>query len=352
MWSLLLLASGGARATTEASGLTLDLARTGAQITQTEAPVVTLTASNRGTATANGVLVTGSFRAYALNVPPGVVITLESGCNGASVTELASAAGIYESVEWPIGTLAAGESTVCGLRLRALPTAPRGGASFVASIGSAYPEQRSGFVFALSPTTYVRDLELTIRSPAELLPAGSSTHVDVVLTNHGPMDVPERSGEYVLSEGFPLDVGDDSRGVRFVIVNDGDPDCAAGLADEVDGVGLFDYQLAIVFKPVLAGTSRTCTLLVTARAGAFGEETLRFATHSNYAGEIDPNPRNDSAILTLQHTPEPTAVPVLSLRSLIALVAIVWWLGSPTRSSLIRSHPARSQCESTIPGCS
>ena len=125
---LLFVAGNCARAQSVATDLAIGLARTGEQITQTEAPVVALTAHNRGPVAAGNVVVTAMLKSFALNVSTGVVITVESGCTGASVSEITIGTTTYERVSWPVGALAAGESKACDLRPRARPAAPRTGA--------------------------------------------------------------------------------------------------------------------------------------------------------------------------------------------------------------------------------
>ena len=178
-----------------------------------------------------------------------------------------------------------------------------------------------GLAFGISPVTYVRDLELTIRSPSGLFPAGSVGAVDLSFTNHGPDNDPTTTKEITVSDPFLVSFGDDPRGVRFALASTEDSDCTVS-ADDIDG-SINQRTLQIDFQPVVAGTTRTCTLMVRALAGAVGRSTLRFVALGNHPGEVDPVPGNNSAFMLLQHDVDAVAVPALSLRLLVVTTLLL-----------------------------
>jgi hypothetical protein len=180
---------------------------------------------------------------------------------------------------------------------------------------------RATFSFGLSPITYVRDLGLSIVAPTGLFPVGSVGPVDFVLANNGPDTDPGTFDEITVSDPFLLSFGDDPRGVRFALAVTNDPDCTVA-ADDIEGV-IYQRTLQVDFRPVAAGTSRTCSLVVTALPGAVGVSSLRFTARSNHPGEIDPNPGNNSAVMSLQHTAAPASIPALSPLAMLLLASVL-----------------------------
>lgn len=338
---LAVIASFNVCAQVVSTDLGVEVSRTGEQVTQTEVPVITLTASNLGPNTASAVQVTTTLYDVAIHRSLAANIVVDPGCSAIVQSETDNGVHLVTSIRWSIGTLGIGQTQTCQFRLQAQPSAVRSGIQLCTQIASAGVNDSFGNnnlvcqLFYLSAITFNRDLELKIRSPAGLFPADSTGTIDFVLTNHGPSGTdPDGYNEIVVSDPYLVSFGDDQRGVRFDLATTGDSDCIV-TANDIDGV-VYQRTLQIAFLPLSSSGSRTCTMQVSALPGAVGLSTLRFRALSNHPGEVDPVQSNNSAFVVLQHTFLPTSVPAASLESVVLLVLLMLGIGTLAVASRAR----------------
>ncbi len=310
--------------------LSVSATRTGAQITQTETPIVRLQVANLGPSAAPSVVASADFYDVAVGRSLAAVIEVLPGCAAVVEPERMSGAFLVTTVRWPVGGMAAGELRTCEVRIRAIPTAARSGVQFFGRVGDlgvvdvASGNNTVALLFGLSPVTYVRDLHLSIVSPAGLFPAGSVGLVDLALRNVGPANDPDGLDEITVSDSYLVTLGDDLRGARFALSATADADCTVTAVD-IDGLAN-QRLLQVDFRATAAGAIRTCTLGVVALPGAVGQSVLRFTALGNHPGEVDPVPANNSAFMRLQHTADsiPSLSPVgLALFALTILAAAI-----------------------------
>lgn len=158
---------------------------------------------------------------------------------------------------------------------------------------SANNQVRLGVFGALDD--YIRDMDLSIRSPTGVLAPGTSHLFDVTLTNRGPGPEGVRPGEIAYSQRYEagLQAVD-----RFGFSETGDPDCRYRVTDL--GGDTFSRSSELVFEPLPPGTSRTCTMRVHVLSGASGVRTLEFYNWAEGHGVFDENLANNRARLILQ----------------------------------------------------
>jgi hypothetical protein len=268
----------------------------GGSITQTRTQRLTIVAQNLGTtsvASAYVELFVGSDASARLTASTGPECAL-------------SVAGPpLNGARWNLPALAAGETRQCILTLRALPIPPGTSGIIRARIGSTsnidpVPTNDSGppYDVYVSPVDYIRDMALSIRSPAGILRPGIPYSVDFTLTNFGPgLEGDPNFTQDIYSQTYLVGPGS---GEFFAFAYDGDPDCRY-LVEDV-GSGTFARTSIITFGPLAPGQSRTCTLLLAVLPGATGTRRLPFWNYAELPGVFDERLENNIADLTLQYS--------------------------------------------------
>lgn len=271
---------------------------TGGSITQTRPQRMTIDARNLGPGEANDVTVT-------FLSGPSASPYLSASAIGCTLDR---AAPPLDGVRWVLGTLPVGALRRCIVDLRAIDAVPGAGSfgdSVVLRIAAAANidpnpgnNNRVGVVIYGSRVDYIRDMALSIRSPPQVLVPGGAYEADFTFANLGPGDEGDpTNAQLAYSDGYL--VGPESNEF-FGLAGTGDPDCTLGAAD----IGSLRYS-DIRFGPLPPGTSRTCTLRVTIRAGAVGTRVLGWYNWAEGSGIFDTNLANNRAQLVLQFPPAP-----------------------------------------------
>lgn len=202
-----------------------------------------------------------------------------------------------------VGPLAVGESRECAVDFRPADAAP---AIFSVPLTatamamtntdpvSANNQVRLGAIGARDD--YIRDMDLSIRSPTGVMAPGTSHLFDVTLTNRGPgpEGVP---GDRQIAYSQRYEVGPLSVD-RFGFSETGDPDCGYRVTDI--GSGTFSRVSELVFGALPPGSSRTCTMRVHVLSGASGVRVLEFYNWAEDNGVYDERLANNRAQLILQ----------------------------------------------------
>jgi hypothetical protein len=151
----------------------------------------------------------------------------------------------------------------------------------------------------VSPVDYIRDMALSIRSPAGILRPGVVYNVDFTLANLGPgLEGDPNFTQNIYSQTYLVGPGS---GEFFAFAYDGDPDCRY-LVEDV-GSETFARTSIITFGPLAPGQSRTCTLLLAVLPGATGTRRLPFWNYAELPGVFDERLDNNIADLVLQYSP-------------------------------------------------
>ena len=288
----------------------------GTEVTQTQSPILSITAINRGPSPSFGVEATVAYQ----NPAPGtILVMIDPSCSGSSGADVAG----LRVVRVQLGDLAVGESRACRVNLRATALTPRGGTTVVVRLASpTTPDPSSGdnsesFELGYWADDVEQDISLTVSGVPGLLPPGSAANVDFVLANHGPESEPGTFRQIVVSEDF---LYGDLSGNQWTLVSTGDPDCIFSIAD-LGGPNGGTRSVQLSFLPVAAGTSRVCTLAVGAFAGARGSLRVRFTALNNAPGSLDSNLANNSSDFLLQFSI--LGVPAMSPVGTVVLVGAV-----------------------------
>jgi hypothetical protein len=294
-------------------------------VTRTRAVEFRFSARNFGTVPYDTVLV--RFRIDDEEVQPS---TLAVQAGGDCSLQIPSA-DIYQ---WQIERILPGQLRNCSLTLRTRPSGARvaGGGSLLATIPSDLVSSfRAIRYFTYASFDVVRDMTLRAAMRPGLLPPGAVTTVDFTLTNNGPDSYlpPENTSDSAGSTEQFLFLNDGG-GERFrfgtlaVLGQPDDPDCLLfrdGPSGPTGSLG--PYQ--ILYRPVPAGASTTCTLALAALDGAVGRRDLRFFVPWKGPGIFDPDLSNNFADVRLQFTPD--IVPANTRGGLAILIALVVALG-------------------------
>lgn len=272
---------------------------TGGSITQTRSQRLTIDARNLGVVEAGDVVVEffGGPSASPYLMATGFGCTLDR------------AAPPITGVRWLLGALPAGSIRRCVVELRSIDAVPGsgayGGAIALRIIAATNNDpnsanDRAAVVIYGSRVDYIRDMALSIESPNQVLVPGGAYDVDFTFANLGPGDEGDpTNAQLAYSDGYL--VGPESNEF-FGLAGTGDPDCTLGAAD----IGSLRYS-DIRFGPLPPGTSRTCTLRVTVRAGAVGTRVLGWYNWAEGSGIFDTNLANNRAQLVLQFPPAPVS---------------------------------------------
>jgi len=178
---------------------------------------------------------------------------------------------------------------------------------------------------------YVRDMDLSIRSPVGLLSPGTSHLFDVTLTNQGPgQEGSPGFTQVIYSQVY--EVGPLSSDY-FGFSEAGDPDCVYRVTDL--GSGTFSRVSELVFGPLAPGASRTCTMRVHVLPGAVGARALEFYNWAEQPGVFDADLRNNRSQLGLGFPP--ASVDAGTPRAWFALALVILLIAATT----LRTH-ARS----------
>lgn len=207
-----------------------------------------------------------------------------------------------------VGALAPGAARACIVEFRPSAIAP---VTFsvpmimtVFAPGNADPapandQARLGAIGALDD--YIRDMDLSVRSPIGVLSPGTSHLFDVTLANRGPgLEGSPGFTQVIYSQRY--EVGPLSND-RFGFSETGDPDCIYRVTDI--GSGTFSRVAELVFGPLPPGASRTCTMRLHVLSGASGVRALEFYNWAEQPGVFDENLANNRASLVLQFPPTP-----------------------------------------------
>lgn len=271
---------------------------TGGSITPTRVQVLNLVARNLGSVAAAGVVVT--FQTSG-QVSPHLSATPDSGCL------FDAAAPPFSGLRWLTGPLTAGAEVTCNVTLRCQASCPYALAWTGGSISSpSVTDPRSqnnvgGTVMFTAPEDFVRDMALSISSPAGILAPGSVTTVDFTMTNRGPgPESPPNFTQIAYSERYLVGPGSTE---YFELAEIGDPDCSYRVTD----VGSINFTRSseIVFGPLPPGVSRTCTMGLFIFPNAVGSRSLAFYNWAEGPGVFDADLSNNTAYLRLQFPPAP-----------------------------------------------
>lgn len=286
-----------------------------------------IVARNPGPGTVSGVYV--ELRAGPA-ITQRVVATPGPGCSLPPTPPL-------DAARWLIGAMAPGMQVECTLTLTPVPGGPTGIDVLVARIradGNIDPDSAndlSGHEVGVSSVDYIRDMQLSIRSPQGILRPGTFHPVDFTLTNLGPgPDNEPGSTQNVYSELYRIN-GPESE--RFDLVYDGDPDCRYFVNDI--GQVIIARVSDIIVGPLPAGASRTCTLLLFVRPGGSGIRRLSFWNLAEDPGVFDERLDNNIADMVLQYSAVP--VPAGSPWAWVLLALTVGAAGALT----LRPRPLR-----------
>ena len=228
-----------------------------------------------------------------------VVAEPSPGCNLTATLPL-------DGARWAIGALAAGSQIECTLTLRPGTMDRPWSAVLSARVGAegnVDPNPSNdggpGYEVVVSPTDFVRDMALSIRSPQGILRPGIPYAVDFTLTNLGPGEESFPGfRQRVYSEMYLIGPASQE---FFAIPTSDDPDCAHFY--ELIGQVTFGVVSEIRFESLAPGQSRTCTLQFTIRQGATGVRRLAFWNLGEQPGVFDENLANNVAEVVLQYSP-------------------------------------------------
>lgn len=297
-------------------------------ITQTRPLELTYVARNVGPVRANAAI------AVSFNNRPGSVEVSASDCPSTVSTDVAPG----RNVQFDVGPLGPGASRSCRVTLRALPTAPRTYVAIQGSVRAVGARDVFGnnnitaeLFYGLSPSDIEQDWVLEVRGPVGHFPPGSSSTVDIVLTNRGPGVDPAPSVQIVLSDQFNFG-GVAAPSERVEYYSTADPDCSVS-ADAIHGGNGGSAGLQIDFQAIPVLSSRTCTLRIVALPGAAGMGVLRFTATNTTPGGFDPNLANNTALLTLQFSA--MAVPVVSPPGAFFLLLGLWLIALMRQSTAL-----------------
>jgi len=159
-------------------------------------------------------------------------------------------------------------------------------------------DRGQAYEVVISPVDYIRDMALSIQSPAGILRPGVAYNVDFTLTNLGPgLEGNPNFTQDIYSQTYLVGPGS---GEFFAFAYNGDPDCRY-LVEDV-GSGTFARTSIITFGPLAPGQSRTCTLLLAVLPGATGTRRLPFWNYAELPGVFDERLDNNIADLVLTYS--------------------------------------------------
>lgn len=268
----------------------------GGSITQTRTQRLTIFVRNLGSASE-----ANAFVELFVGTDIRARLTASTGAECA----LSTTGPLLNGTRWNLPPLAAGESRQCIVTLRAMPIPFPVSGVIRARVGSSanvdpVPANDSAqpYDVYVSPVDYIRDMALSIRSPAGILRPGIAYNVDFTLTNLGPgLEGNPNFTQDIYSETYLVGAGS---GEFFAFAYDGDPDCRY-LVEDV-GSGTFARTSIITFGPLAPGQSRTCTLLLAVFPGATGTRRLPFWNYAELPGVFDERLDNNIADLVLQYS--------------------------------------------------
>ena len=306
------------------ANLQLTRSTSGIAISQTRAPVLTLSAANLGPNAATNVVV------RSVSSIPGLEITFTP----LNCTLANSGTPSSPIFSWVIGGMSAGETRACQIELRATPAAtPR--ALFITfrvdadQVDPDTSNNTAGQLYSLSAFDVVSDLSVSaVLSPGGLVPTDQSGRLRITIRNSGPQAA---TVAVVNSSLFPSPFQNSQPFEVFVVPED---PCETFIQVEASGT---EFQTG---SPDGLGptASITCILGIVRRAGATdGVFPIRLTVRTGDFGAYDPNPANDSIVLGIPISV--VAVPAMSGIGLAVLGAALVSLAAARRR-----RPAIARC--------
>jgi hypothetical protein len=268
----------------------------GGSITPGRPQTLRIVARNNGPAAVANAFV--SLRAGTF-ITGRVVANASPGCNLTATPPL-------DGARWAIGALAAGSQIECTLTLRPGTMDRPWSAVLSARVGAEgnvdpnpSNDGSPGYEVVVSPSDFVRDMALSIRSPQGVLRPGIPYPVEFTLTNLGPGEANFPGfRQKVFSEMYLIGPASQE---FFAIPTTNDPDCTHFV--ELIGQVTFGVVSEIGFESLAPGQSRTCTLQFTIRQGATGVRRLAFWNLGEQPGVFDQNLANNVAEVVFQYSP-------------------------------------------------
>jgi Domain of unknown function DUF11 len=204
---------------------------------------------------------------------------------------------------WNIGSLAAGETKYCFVRIRAVTGAPLGTILFGQTVQSVIENtdpndsnDSASIRVNYRGIDYVADFQFTATKSFSTLPPLSRGIVSVTAKNLGPEAVPLAAARL---QGYSIGPNDTDAFFLTPIAQP-DPNCFLDLFASVCGpFGDCDVNADLYFGAMAAGESRTCVFAITATR--FAQGTRRFKI-SGAGDGLDINQQNNDASFDLIFT--------------------------------------------------
>ncbi len=303
------------------ANLQLTRGTSGIAISQTRAPVLTLSAANLGPDAATNVVV------RSVSPIPGLEITF----NPLNCTLANSGTPSAPIFSWTIGAMSAGETRACQIELRATPVAMPRALFITFRVGADQVDPDSsnntaGQLYSLTAFDIVSDLSVSaVLTPGGLVPTDQSGRLRITIRNAGP----QAATVAVVNSGlFPSPFQNSQPFEVFVVPED---PCETFIQVESSGT---EFQTG---SPGGLGpnASITCVLGIIRRTGATdGVFPLRLTVRTGDFGAFDPNPGNDSIVLGILISV--IAIPGISQIGLVVMAVTLTALAAARRRSVER----------------